>query len=88
MTTLPVDPVILSAVRQAQAALSRYIEPGGPGEATQSTPCFASSATETCCVPRTNPTRSPSRRQDASTNAAYSCSAPNRAAGMSGNGGA
>ena len=33
MTTLPTDPVILSALRQAQAALSRYIEPGGPGEA-------------------------------------------------------
>jgi hypothetical protein len=27
------DPVILSALRQARAALSRYIEPGGPGEA-------------------------------------------------------
>jgi hypothetical protein len=33
MTKLPVDPVILSALRQAQAALSRYIQPGGPGEA-------------------------------------------------------
>jgi hypothetical protein len=28
-----IDPVILSALRQAQAVLSRYIEPGGPGEA-------------------------------------------------------
>ena len=30
---MPIDPVILRAVQDAQAALSRYIEPCGPGEA-------------------------------------------------------
>ena len=28
-----IDPVILNALHQAQAALTRYVQPGGPGEA-------------------------------------------------------
>jgi hypothetical protein len=87
MTTLPVDPVILSALRQAQAALSRYLEPGGPGEA-DTINALLGLLDSRWSVPNEQSARSRSQPLPGSTRRAFSCSAQSKAAGMSDSGGA